>query len=82
MTHRRLLERYNTAKGGKFLMEKINWVHVGVVTGLGFLALGLLGWVAQNQQVNPKFRVIAQTLEGLIVQDMETGAIHLVAAAV
>jgi hypothetical protein len=49
--------------------------------GWGLMGLGLvaiLGSIAQNPNVSPNLRFIAQTAEGRLVQDLETGAIHLV----
>jgi len=59
-------------------MAKSN--QLGQALGLGLLAvLGIvvLANVAQNQKASPAVRFIAQTAEGTLVQDLETGLIHL-----
>lgn len=58
-------------------MKRTNW---GEVIGWGFLGLlgvAVLNGIAQNPNVSPKTRFIAQTAEGQIVQDLETGVIRL-----
>ena len=52
----------------------------GQVVGWGLLGLGaiaILGNIAQNPQVSPNLRFIAQTAEGQLVQDLETGLFHI-----
>jgi hypothetical protein len=51
--------------------QAIGWGLLGLVT------VGVLASIAQNPTANPKLRFIAQTAEGQVVQDLETGAIHL-----
>jgi len=54
-----------------------NW---GDAFGWGLLAvLAIVGLsrIAQNRNVSPNLRFIAQTAEGQLVQDVETGIIHL-----
>jgi len=51
--------------------QAIGWGLVGLA------AVVILGSIAQNPNVSPNLRFIAQTAEGQLVQDLETGAIHL-----
>lgn len=51
--------------------QAIGWGLVGLA------AVATLSGIAQNPNVSPKLRFIAQTAEGQLVQDLETGAIHL-----
>jgi hypothetical protein len=44
---------------------------------LGIAVVGFLGGIAQNRKISPNLRFIAQTAEGQLVQDLETGLIHL-----
>ena len=44
---------------------------------LAVLAIAGLSKIAQNPRVSPNLRFIAQTAEGQLVQDLETGFIHL-----
>jgi hypothetical protein len=56
---------------------KENW---GDAFGWGLLALlAIVGLskIAQNRALSPNLRFIAQTAEGQLVQDLETGLIHL-----
>ncbi len=58
-------------------MKAKNW---GDLLGIGLLAvagIAILSNISQNPRVNPKLRFIAQTAEGQLVQDLETGIIHL-----
>jgi hypothetical protein len=43
---------------------------------LGIAAIGILGAIAQNPKGSPNLRFIAQTAEGQVVQDLETGIFH------
>jgi hypothetical protein len=52
------------------LKNSIGWV------ALGLAAVGILAAIVQNPKVNPNVRTIAQDAEGMIVQDLVTGAIH------
>jgi hypothetical protein len=57
--------------------KAIDW---GEVIGWGLLGLGaiaFLGSVAQNPNVSPNLRFVAQTAEGQLVQDLETGLFHI-----
>lgn len=47
---------------------------------LGIAVIGILGAIARNPRVSPTLRFVAQTAEGQLVQDMETGLIHLLLA--
>jgi len=47
---------------------------------LGLAAVAILGSIAQNPKASPNLRFIAQTAEGQVVQDMETGLFHLLLA--
>ncbi len=47
---------------------------------VGLAAIGFLGHIAQNPRINPNFRFIAQTAEGQVLQDLETGLFHLLLA--
>jgi hypothetical protein len=52
----------------------------GKVIGLGLLGLGaiaILGNIAQNPNVSPNLRFMAQTAEGQLVQDLETGLYYI-----
>lgn len=51
--------------------QAIGWGLVGLA------AVVILGSIAQNPNVSQNVRFIAQTAEGQLVQDLETGAIHL-----
>jgi hypothetical protein len=56
---------------------KSNW---GDFFGWGLLAvaaIAALSKAAQNRALSPNLRFIAQTAEGQLVQDLETGLIHL-----
>jgi hypothetical protein len=44
---------------------------------LGLAAIAILGRIAQNPTVSPNLRFIAQTAEGQLVQDLETGLFHI-----
>jgi hypothetical protein len=44
---------------------------------LGLLAVAVLGSMAQNPKLSPNLRFIAQTAEGQLVQDLETGFFHI-----
>jgi hypothetical protein len=44
---------------------------------LGAAAIAFFSKIAQNPRVSSNVRFIAQTAEGQIVQDMETGLFHL-----
>jgi len=52
--------------------QAIGWGLVGLAV------VAILVSIAQNPNVSPNLRFIAQTAEGQLVQDLETGAIHLV----
>ncbi len=57
--------------------KRKNW---GKVIGLGLLGLGaiaILGNIAQNPNVSPNLRFVAQTAEGQLVQDLETGLYYI-----
>jgi hypothetical protein len=43
------------------------------------LALGAIvfGSIANNRRLNPRVRLVARTAQGDLVQDLETGLIHL-----
>lgn len=61
----------------------MNSKQLGQVIGFGLLGValaGLLGNIAGNQKVSPNLRFVAQTAEGMIVQDLETGLFHLLVA--
>ena len=47
---------------------------------LGIAVIGILGAIAQNPRVSPNLRFLARTAEGQLMQDMETGLIHLLLA--
>lgn len=47
---------------------------------LGLGVIGILGSIAQNPRVSPTLRFVAQTAEGQLVQDLETGLFHLLLA--
>jgi hypothetical protein len=52
----------------------------GEVIGWGLLgaaAIAILGNIAQNPKVSPNLRFVAQTAEGQLVQDLETGLFHI-----
>jgi hypothetical protein len=52
----------------------------GKVIGLGLLGVGviaILGNIAQNPKVSPNLRFMAQTAEGQLVQDLETGLYYI-----
>lgn len=54
----------------------------GQLLGLGALAvlgIAVLSNISQNQKASPALRFIAQTAEGTLVQNLETGLIHLLA---
>jgi hypothetical protein len=58
-------------------MKTNNW---GNVFGWGLLAvlgIAVLSSISQNPKLSPNLRFIAQTAEGQLVQDLETGIIHL-----
>jgi hypothetical protein len=58
-------------------MKRKDWSST---IGLGILGLGaiwLLGNIAQNPRISPNLRFIAQTAEGQLVQDLETGLFHV-----
>jgi hypothetical protein len=58
-------------------MKVKNW---GDVLALGFLAvvgIPVLSNIAQNPRLSSNLRFIAQTADGQLVQDLETGIIHL-----
>ena len=58
-------------------MKSNNW---GDFFGWGLLAVLViagLSKIAQNPAVSPNLRFIAQTAEGQLVQDVETGLFHL-----
>lgn len=49
-----------------------------VLLGIGGIAVIFgLGRIINNPQTSPNLRFIAQTVEGVIVQDLETGLFHL-----
>jgi hypothetical protein len=55
-------------------------MDLGKLIGLALLGVAtasLLSQIANNRAVNPSLRLIARTAEGDVVQDMETGLIHL-----
>ena len=57
--------------------KRTNW---GEVIGLGLLGLGaiaILGNIAQNPNVSPNLRFVAQTAEGQLVQDLETNLYYI-----
>jgi hypothetical protein len=56
---------------------KTNWGDFFGWGMLGVLAIAALGRIAQNRALSPNLRFIAQTAEGQLVQDLETGLIHL-----
>ncbi|HXY78308.1 MAG TPA: hypothetical protein VEH47_05800 [Candidatus Acidoferrales bacterium] len=56
---------------------KPNWGEFFGWGLLGVLAIAALSKVAQNRALSPNLRFIAQTAEGQLVQDLETGLIHL-----
>lgn len=43
----------------------------------GVAAIFGLGKIINNRQTSPNLRFIAQTIEGVVVQDLETGLFHL-----
>ena len=44
----------------------------------GLTAVAVLANISQNPRVNPNLRFVAQTAEGIIVHDLETGLLRLV----
>jgi hypothetical protein len=55
----------------------MDWGKLIGLTLLGVATVSLLSQIANNRAVNPNLRLLARTAEGDIVQDMETGLIHL-----
>jgi len=58
-------------------MKSGKWGDVVGLGLLGLLGIFLLSNMVQNPKLNPNLRFIAQTAEGQLVQDMETGLLHL-----
>jgi hypothetical protein len=46
-------------------------------TLLGAAGIAVLSKIAENPNVNPTLRLLAQTAEGQIVQDVESEAVYL-----
>jgi hypothetical protein len=55
----------------------VDWGQVLFWTLLGAVGIALLSKIAESPNVNPTLRLIAQTAEGQIVQDLESEAIYL-----
>jgi hypothetical protein len=57
--------------------RSVTFVEV-LLWGVGGIAaiVGLAG-IINNPKSSPSLRFVAQTIEGIIVQDMETGVLHL-----
>lgn len=58
-------------------MKANNWGDAFGWGLVGLLAIAVLSNIAQNPRVSPNLRFIAQTAEGQVVQDLETGLFHL-----
>jgi len=58
-------------------MKSNNWGDFFGWGLLAVLAIAGLSKIAQNRNVSPNLRFIAQTAEGQLVQDVETGLLHL-----
>jgi hypothetical protein len=56
---------------------KANWGDAFGWGLLALLAIAGLSKISQNRSLSPNLRFIAQTAEGQLVQDLETGLIHL-----
>ena len=57
-------------------MKRKDWDNV-IKWGLLGLGVWVLGNIAQNPKVSPNVRFIAQTAEGQLIQDLETGLFHI-----
>ena len=56
---------------------RTNWSEFFGWGLLGVAAIAVLSKIAQNRALSQNLRFIAQTAEGQLVQDLETGLIHL-----
>lgn len=59
------------------MKAKVNWGDAFGWGLLAVLAIAGLSKIAQNPKLSPNLRFIAQTAEGQLVQDLETGLFHL-----
>ena len=57
--------------------KRTNWDQVIGWSLLGLGAIAVLGSIAQNPNLSPNLRFVAQTAEGQLVQDLETGLFHI-----
>ena len=63
--------------GYNVIMNPNAWGQVIVGGVLGLAAIAILSRIAHNPTLSPNLRFIAQTAEGQLVQDLETGLLHI-----